>query len=84
VTLRDVEATDAVAVAGGFTVTLGDGSKVGCRKLMLTSGMVDELPNVPGFEGLYGRSVFHCPYCDGWEVGDQPLLPTEAATRVWS
>jgi thioredoxin reductase len=33
----------------------------------------DELPQLPGFDELYGRGVFHCPYCDGWEVRRQPL-----------
>lgn len=35
--------------------------------------MVDELPQVAGFLEIYGKSAFHCPYCDGWEVRDQPL-----------
>ena len=43
------------------------------RKLLLATGVVDNLPEIPGFRELYGRSVFHCPYCDGWELRDQPL-----------
>ena len=56
-----------------FAVTLEDGSNVTCRKLLLTTGVVDVLPPIEGIEAFYGRSVFHCPYCDGWEVRDQPL-----------
>jgi thioredoxin reductase len=35
--------------------------------------VVDDLPAIPGFEACYGRSIFHCPYCDGWEQRDRPL-----------
>jgi thioredoxin reductase len=66
-------ATAARCVAHGFEVTLADGSVVRARKLLLATGVVDELPRVDGLEPLYGRSVFHCPYCDGWESRDKPL-----------
>jgi thioredoxin reductase len=39
----------------------------------LATGVVDVLPPIPGIEQFYGRSVHHCPYCDGWENRDQPL-----------
>lgn len=42
-------------------------------KILLATGLKDELPNVPGIERFYGTSMFSCPYCDGWEVRDQPL-----------
>ena len=54
-------------------MTLASGETVHARKLLLATGVVDNLPDIPGFRELYGRSVFHCPYCDGWEVRDQPL-----------
>jgi thioredoxin reductase len=57
----------------GFRVTLEDGSSHESRKLLLATGMVDDLPAVPGFRPLYGRSVHHCPYCDGWEWRDKAL-----------
>lgn len=44
-----------------------------CRRLVLATGVVDRLPRIEGMRELYGRSVFHCPYCDGWEVRDKPL-----------
>lgn len=56
-----------------FAVTLDDGETVTARKLLLATGVVDNLPEIDGFRELYGRSIFHCPYCDGWEVRDQPL-----------
>lgn len=58
----------------GFTVELEDGSSHKARKLIFATGLIDELPPQPGFRELYGRAVFHCPYCDGWNERDQPLL----------
>jgi thioredoxin reductase len=74
VALRDGEVVDAVCGANGqFSVALEDGQQFAARKLLLATGVCDNLPAIPGFYELYGRSVFHCPYCDGWEVRDQPL-----------
>ena len=74
VELRDVEVTAAECQADGhFVVTLADGERVHSRKLLIATGVVDNLPAHPGFRELYGSSVFHCPYCDGWEVRDAPM-----------
>lgn len=73
VELRDVTVTDAQRAGAGFAVELSDGSTATCRKLLLATGVVDYLPRVEGIDALYGRSVFHCPYCDGWEVADRPI-----------
>jgi thioredoxin reductase len=74
VQLRRVEVTDAVCHGDKrFDVTLGDGSVAHSRKLLLATGVIDKVPAIEGLRELYGRSVFHCPYCDGWEVRDQPL-----------
>lgn len=64
----DVAYTDKV-----FLVTTRDGRQFFARKLLLAAGVVDELPEQPGFRELYGTGLFHCPYCDGWEMRDQPL-----------
>jgi thioredoxin reductase len=58
---------------GGFTVSLDDGRSVRGRRLLVTTGLVDELPDVPGLAELWGSDVLHCPYCHGWEVRDQPV-----------
>jgi thioredoxin reductase len=72
--LREIEVVAADCLADGhFEVTLTTGDQVRSRKLLLATGVVDHLPDVEGLRALYGRSVFHCPYCDGWEVRDQPL-----------
>jgi thioredoxin reductase len=73
VELRHAEVTDASRGSEGFEIKLNDGKRVSSRKLLLATGVVDELPEIPGLTALYGLSVFHCPYCDGWEVRDQPL-----------
>jgi thioredoxin reductase len=73
VALWNVHVSDARLVNGGFEVMLEEGATLTCRRLLLATGVVDELPRVEGIEPLYGRSVWHCPYCDGWEVRDQPL-----------
>lgn len=73
VELRAAEVTSAICTDNHFAVLFGDGTRCSCRKLLVATGVVDEVPQIPGIETLYGRSVFHCPYCDGWEVRDQPL-----------
>jgi thioredoxin reductase len=82
VELRDIGAADAACdERGRFSVTLEDGSVVGSRKLLIATGVCDNLPAIDGIEELYGRSVFHCPYCDGWEVRDQALAIHGKGTR---
>jgi thioredoxin reductase len=74
VELRDVEVVNAECRADArFEVSLAGGARVLARKLLIATGVIDNLPDLPGFKELYGQSVFHCPYCDGWEVRDQPL-----------
>ena len=73
VELRHIKVTDAARLNDGFELRLSDGTRLRCRRLLLATGVVDDLPKISGFEELYGRSVLHCPYCDGWEVRDQPL-----------
>ncbi|MET9689005.1 NAD(P)/FAD-dependent oxidoreductase [Streptomyces sp. NPDC006514] len=58
---------------GGFLVRCGDGSTALARRLLVATGLVDELPAVPGLGERWGRDVLHCPYCHGWEVRDQPI-----------
>ena len=56
-----------------FSVTCESGSTFSARKILLTTGLIDDVPCLEGIERLYGRSVHHCPYCDGFEHRDQPL-----------
>ncbi len=68
-----MRATKVYDSDGSFGVTLEVGDEVLTRKLVLTTGVADELPDKPGFLELWGRGVYHCPYCHGWEVRDRPL-----------
>ncbi|RYP83073.1 NAD(P)/FAD-dependent oxidoreductase [Nocardioides guangzhouensis] len=56
-----------------FEAVLGDGRRLRARRLLVTTGLRDELPDVPGVVERWGRDLLHCPYCHGYEVRDQPL-----------
>lgn len=58
---------------GGFALELGDGSSIQARKLLLAPGMEYRPPQLPGLGDLWGGSVFHCPFCHGWEVRGRQL-----------
>lgn len=63
--------TDAQPDGQGFSVTLADGTRAHGRRLLLATGVVDDIPRIPGFRAVYGTCVHHCPYCDGWEHRNQ-------------
>jgi len=67
------EVLAARAEDGGFVVDLADGRSVQARRLLVTTGLVDELPDVPGVAELWGSGVLHCPYCHGWEARDSAV-----------
>jgi thioredoxin reductase len=73
VEVRGVAALDAARVDEGIVVTLDGGAEVRTRTLVLAHGLRYDPPPLPGIADLWGRSVFHCPFCDGWEVRDRPL-----------
>jgi thioredoxin reductase len=51
-----------------FEVRTQSGQRVRSRKILIATGVLDELPPIPGVEKYFGKSVFECPYCDGWET----------------
>jgi thioredoxin reductase len=67
------EVTGAVREGDGFAVTLADGRATRARRLLVATGLADELPDVPGLRERWGRDVLHCPYCHGWEVRDRAI-----------
>jgi thioredoxin reductase len=73
VELREAAVIDADATVDSVRVSLSDGSTLSARALVLAHGLSYEPPALPGIEPLWGRSVFHCPFCDGWEVRDRAL-----------
>ncbi|WP_128979422.1 NAD(P)/FAD-dependent oxidoreductase [Streptomyces roseicoloratus] len=98
VTAVTPEAHGAQNVAGGgadpaFSLRLADGRTVRARRVIVTTGLVDELPEIDGLAERWGRDVIHCPYCHGWEVRDRafgviahPVMPAHQALMVsqWS
>ena len=71
--LLDGAVTGAARLDDGFRVSLDDGRTVRARRLLVTTGLVDELPDLPGLRERWGRDVLHCPYCHGWEVRDRAI-----------
>jgi thioredoxin reductase len=57
----------------GFTVRLAGGPRLEARRILVATGVLDDLPDIPGVRERWGRDLLHCPYCHGWEVRDQPL-----------
>ena len=73
VRIVDTEVTSAGEIETGFEVATIDNQRFTSKKLLIATGVVDNVPDVPGLRELYGTSVFHCPYCDGYELRGQPL-----------
>jgi thioredoxin reductase len=57
----------------GFRVALREGRPLRARRLLVATGLRDEIPDIPGLWDRWGRDVLHCPYCHGFEVGDGKL-----------
>lgn len=75
VEIREAAAADAAPVGdnAGFELTLSDGDSVRARRLLFATGLADDLPPISGIEELWGRGVYHCPYCHGFEARDTPI-----------
>lgn len=73
VSLRNARAEAVDRIEGGFRVRIAGGPAVEARTLVLATGVVDDLPELPGLSDCYGTSAHHCPYCDAWEHRDRPL-----------
>ena len=71
--LREDEAANARADGDAFIVELASGATVRARRLVLATGVIDELPGVPGLRQRWGSTVLHCPYCHGYEVAGRRL-----------
>jgi thioredoxin reductase len=71
--ILDGEVADATREPDGFAVALTDGRVLHARRLLITTGLVDVLPDIPGLAQHWGHDVVHCPYCHGWEVRDEAI-----------
>jgi thioredoxin reductase len=90
---RTVGVDRATRCNGAFAVSMSDGARADTRFLLLAPGVEDALPDVAQIDACYGRSVFHCPYCDGWEWRDRRLsvlgdpkhaVPLALSMKTWS
>jgi len=66
--VADIERTD-----DGFVVRASSGEQVQARKIIIAAGLKETLPDIEGVREFYGKGLFNCPFCDGWELRDQPL-----------
>jgi thioredoxin reductase len=73
VELRDGQVVGGERLDSGFVLELADGSRETARRVLLATGMEYRYPSLPGIAERWGRSVFHCPFCHGWEVRGRPL-----------
>ena len=92
---RDVRVESISGTRGAFDLSLTS-STVRARRIVLCTGMIDEIPPIEGFEDLWGHAIFQCPYCHGWEVQDRRwgylaratdshmLLPFALMARGWT
>ncbi|MET4691885.1 NAD(P)/FAD-dependent oxidoreductase [Sinorhizobium fredii] len=71
VSLVNARADSISGTIDDFTVRTGDDESLVARRLILSYGVTDQMPNVPGFAESSGTSIVPCPYCDGFEVADQ-------------
>jgi thioredoxin reductase len=82
VTWVEGKAMTAAPEDGMFRVAMGSGEQHRARRLVLATGVVDNLPEVPGLQERWGRGVYQCPYCDGYEL-DQGHLGVLATNGFW-
>lgn len=73
-TVRSVHASNRT-----ITIELDDGTTIAAAAMLLATGVHDDLPVIDGLEQRWGKSVFNCPFCDGWEQRDQPVVVIDAA-----
>jgi thioredoxin reductase len=71
VVVRDARVEEVRGERGAFEVRLATGEMVASRRILLCTGMIDELPDIDGFRALWGKSIAICPYCHGWEAQDR-------------
>ena len=81
VELRSGEVVSGRRVDEVFELELSDGSRERTRRVLLATGMEYRPPEVKGLKECWGTSVFHCPFCDGWELRDQPWRCSPQAKR---
>ncbi|WP_282942140.1 NAD(P)/FAD-dependent oxidoreductase [Paenibacillus sp. RC67] len=74
VRIQQAEVTVINRTYAGFEVITSQGERVEARKLILATGLREVFPEITGLSQFYGKSLFNCPYCDGWELRDKRLV----------
>jgi len=74
VSILSTRATNVRVQDAEFVMSTSVGCRISARHLILATGVVDQLPRIPGVDSAYGKRLFHCPLCDGFEVRDQRLV----------
>ncbi|WP_152393472.1 NAD(P)/FAD-dependent oxidoreductase [Paenibacillus guangzhouensis] len=69
-----LDVTDVHAAGQGFDIVMSSGNQLQARKVIIATGLKEIFPAIEGFHDFYGKSIFNCPYCDAWEMRDQPLI----------
>lgn len=62
------------SLEGSFKLTIESEEKISTKNIVLATGVKETLPDIKGIENYYGSSIFSCPFCDGWEMKDKPLI----------
>jgi thioredoxin reductase len=68
------EVTSVIKNTPSFELVTSDNERYQSKTIIISTGLKDVLPNIENISDYYGRSLFHCPYCDGWELRDRPLV----------
>jgi thioredoxin reductase len=85
--------TDAEKDGDIFKVSLLEGEEITAKKILIATGIKDNLPPLGGIDSMYGKSIFHCPYCDGWEsrgkkiavyANGKPAYALSMSLKTWS
>lgn len=82
VEVRDARVERIDGEQGAFTLELADGGTVAARRIVLATGMADELPAISGLQELWGVGAFSCPFCDGHEHAGKPIAVIGEAARA--
>lgn len=72
-TVTGITCGETETAAPRFGATLSGGMAIAARRILVSTGLRDDVPDIPGLKERWGRDVLHCPYCHGFEVRDQPL-----------
>lgn len=78
----NAEATEISRSGQGFIIRTASGEQLESRKLLLAAGLKEVFPEIKGLQDFYGRSLFNCPFCDGWELRDKPLVLVSSHPQV--